>query len=105
MSSKDTIRIMAQFKKAIKEPNEFIKFSIDEDNPYIWFILIHNISGNNVEYVGGEFIFEIKLPNNFPYSPPIFYAKTDNGLYTRDKKCCIKIEVIPSRGIFPSYAV
>jgi len=88
--NRNVLRINAQFQKAIKEPNEYIKFAVDDD-PYTWLILIHNISGNKDEYLGGEFIFRMILPKDFPYNPPEFYALTPNGLYDCHKKCCISI--------------
>ena len=89
--SKNTLRITAQYKKAIKEPNEFIKFALDDDDPYTWYIMVHNIAGSKDEYLGGEYIFKFILPKDFPYSPPKFYALTPNGLYDYNKICCISI--------------
>lgn len=86
------IRIMmAQFKKATKEPNEFIKFHMDEEKPWIWHILLSNFTGDKDEYKGGQYIFRMEAPADFPHNPPHFYARTPQGLYEIDQKVCINI--------------
>jgi ubiquitin-conjugating enzyme E2 J2 len=81
----------AQYGKAIKEKDESIKYAMDEQNMAKWYILLHNFSGNNDEYLGGEYIVRIELTNDFPYDPPHFYFMTPNGLYEVEKKVCISI--------------
>jgi len=91
LETKQTKRIFAQYEKATKEPDEYIKYAINEDNPSEWYIMIHNIAGDNDEYVEGEFLFRMTLNDNFPYDPPSFIALTPNGLYTIGVVCCISI--------------
>lgn len=81
----------AQYGKAIKERDESIKYVMDEQNMDKWYILLHNFSGDNDEYSGGEYLVRIELPKDFPYNPPHFYFMTPNGLYDVEKKVCISI--------------
>lgn len=81
----------AQFKKSIQEPNEYVKFYIDDQNPNEWWILIYNFAGDNDEFVGGEYLLNVKAPDNFPFDPPQFFFYTDNGVYDTHKKVCISI--------------
>jgi ubiquitin-protein ligase len=81
----------AQYRAAVREPNEFLKFYMCEENTSIWYVLISGIEGNENEYMGGEYIVRIELPNDFPYNPPHFYFMTEQGLYTPERKVCISI--------------
>lgn len=93
-TSMDNAQIMcAQYLDAIKSPNEYILFHISEEDPQKWYIIIRNIQGNNGEFNGGEYLFRMIAPNNFPYGPPEFYAMTPNGLYNLEVKVCISIGV------------
>lgn len=85
-------RIMAfQYTKATREPDEFVKFAIDGDDPQTWHVLVRNLSGDNDEFVGGEYLFEMWAPPQFPYEPPKFTALTPNGVYEIGKTVCISI--------------
>jgi ubiquitin-protein ligase len=96
---------VAQYKAAIKEPSEYIKYHITEEDVNTWYALIHNFSGNTDEYVGGEYLFKIMLPEEFPMVPPKFFCLTPNGLYGIDAVVCISIgeyhpeEYRPSLGV------
>ena len=81
----------AQFAKAIKERNEYMKFMIDETSPFTWYVLLHGITGKNNEFLGGEYLVRVVAPNDFPASPPSFYFMTENGLYKPEEKVCISI--------------
>ncbi len=101
--SKTVLRILAQFKKLIREENPYLKAAYDEENIFVWYAILSNFSGNDNEYcyevtengekrtVYGEYLFLIVLPDNFPYAPPRFLAKTPNGMYKTNDKCCINI--------------
>lgn len=85
-----TAIMMAQFRKAIAEPNEFIKFAMT-NNPSEWYILLSGISGDEDEFVGGEYLCKVVAPTNFPYEPPHFYFMTPNGVYDINCKVCVSI--------------
>lgn len=90
-----TKTIIAQFVNATKHEDDNIQFAMDEDNINIWYIKIHNISGNEDEFVGGEYLFRIHIPQGagktWIQKPPRFIALTPNGIFTRNAKCCIHI--------------
>lgn len=79
------------FNKATAAPDEYVIYSMDANDLTKWYVLIRNVSGKNNEFIGGEYLFEINLPSDFPHNPPGFYARTPNGLYEKDKICCISI--------------
>ncbi len=84
-------RMKAQYRDAIKTPQEFLKFHMCEHNVRIWYVLLSNITGDENEYIGGEYIVRIELPGDFPENPPHFYFLTPQGLYGLDKEVCISI--------------
>lgn len=89
--SRSIARIMAgHFRKATRSPEEYSVFAMSDD-PKIWYILIRNIKGDDDEFTGGEFLFEMFANDKFPAEPPRFYARTPNGVYEKDKICCISI--------------
>jgi ubiquitin-protein ligase len=88
---RQTAIMMAQYKKATSEPNEFIKFAMSPDNGCVWYIRIYNFAGNEDEFVGGEYDCRMVAPIDFPFNPPSFYFLTSNGLYEVETKVCISI--------------
>jgi hypothetical protein len=112
--------MMSQYKKAISEPNDCIKFAMS-DKPNTWYIMIYNMTGDNDEYtyecdetdckthnttgkckvkVAGEFLFEMIAPSDFPQSPPHFYTLTPNGVYGESGADGKRIKVCISIGEF-----
>lgn len=86
-----TRRMMGQWAHAVKEPHEYAKFVMSEENPLVWYILLSNFSGNKDEYTGGEYLCRLVAPPEYPYKPPSFYFMTHNGLYQIESKVCISI--------------
>lgn len=83
--------ILSNYKQAISEPNEYIKYYMDENNINIWYVILHNFTGDKNEYENCEFLVKIKIPASFPNNPPEFYFMTPNGVYETDAKVCISI--------------
>lgn len=79
---------MAHYQKAIKCPNDYIAFALDPNNIKIIYFMIHGLKD---EWENGWFLFEMRLTDKFPFDPPEFYAKNENGLYTPNIKCCISV--------------
>lgn len=99
LDRRQTAIMMAQFKKAIAAPNEFIKFSLKTDSVNEWYILLSGFEGNDSEYTYtengemkfGEYLCRMVAPADFPFNPPEFYMLTENGLYGIEEKVCISI--------------
>ncbi len=84
-------RLQAQYRFAIKAPHEHLMFYMDETKINVWYIMIHNVAGDNDEFMGGEYLVRIELPEDFPFKPPHFYFLTPQGVYDINKKICISI--------------
>ena len=84
-----TAKIMnAQFKAFIKDDDEYLMATIDESDPKIWYFMV---SGLLEPYAGGEYVFRLKAPDDFPQRPPEFEFVTPNGVYDVGGKICISI--------------
>ena len=79
---------LGQFNKAIKTPEENIKYAISETTPLVWYALLHGIDD---DFKHGEYLVRAELTAKFPYDPPWFYLMTPNGVYDIEKKVCIDI--------------
>lgn len=92
MATNRLARVMAgHFKKATKEPDPYVVYTMDDADCQTWYIAIKGVSGSNGEMEGGEYIFEVKATDKFPHDPPTFKALTENGVYGLGQKCCISI--------------
>lgn len=80
-----------QFRHAVKERLDYCKIALDENDITHWYALLYNLSGPEDEFIGGEFLVEIKLPEEFPFKPPAFHFLTPTGVFEINTKCCIHI--------------
>jgi hypothetical protein len=87
----NTQTLINHYKKAIRNPESSVIFTMSSTNPKLWYILIRNIGGFHDEYQNGEFLFSLEATDKFPFSPPRFHALTPNGVYEKDQICCISI--------------
>jgi len=80
--------MMYQLKAALKEDHPNIMVHMSETDLKKWYFLVTNLSG---PYNGGEYIFLLKAPGDFPQKPPEFSFITPNGVYTPGGPICISI--------------
>jgi ubiquitin-protein ligase len=73
-------RLLSDVKDIMKDPlhNEGIYYKHDEENMLKGYALI--IGPKESLYFGGNFLFEIIYPNDYPHRPPIVKYKTNDGL-------------------------
>lgn len=79
---------LRHYEKAQKENSKNVIFLPDESNLLVCHILI---TGLPYPYHGGEFIFRLTCPPEFPQKPPSLECLTDNGVYEPGPKICISI--------------
>jgi ubiquitin-protein ligase len=68
---------------------------IDEADMRSWYYLIVGLSE---PYQGGEYIFKLTAPTDFPFSPPAPNFLTPNGVYATNASICVDIGVYHSSG-------
>lgn len=83
--------LIGQFQRAIKLRNEYVKFYMNPMKVDEWWVLIHNISGKNDEFKGGEFLVKLVAPDEFPDKPPGFHFMTPTGIFAVEGDICISI--------------
>ena len=84
-----------QLARAQREDHPHLLYQVDEDDVRIWHFLIVNLPS---PYEGGEFIFRLRAPDDFPQRPPELTFLTPNGVYEADGgKICISIGEFHSR--------
>lgn len=79
-------RMNGHFRNATKTRNDYVKFAVMEQNPYIWYIMIHGLED---EFKGGEYLLKVEAGANFPHEPPQFTVLTPNGVFATEGKVCI----------------
>lgn len=73
--------LLANYKKAVNEFHPYLDFVINESNVGQWWCRFRDIEGRDDEFHGGEYIIEMNAPADYPFSPPVFYVRTPNGVY------------------------
>jgi len=81
--------LLSQYNRALKANNENLIPYVDETNIQIWYFLIKGLKDTPFE--GGEYIFKLTAPNEFPQKPPSFEFCTPNGVYDIGGKICISV--------------
>ena len=79
-------RLVSELNVLKKDPLENITVTIINDNMDAWYVKIHSLTDE--EYVGGEYILEILMPKDYPFSPPDFKMLTPNGRFDINRKLC-----------------
>lgn len=80
--------LMSQFKAAINSNHPNLSIVYDENDINTWYFRISDLPE---PYRGGEYIFCLKAPNDFPIKPPEFTFLTPNGVFETTGKICISI--------------
>ena len=82
-------RIMAsQYRKACTDGSPNLIPIMDEENVRVWHFLILNVGG---PHAGGEYLFRLDAPSDFPAKPPKFSFLTKNGVFEPGGSICISI--------------
>lgn len=70
-----------------------IDITILNDDLTKWYVLI---TGLDYPYEGGEYILRIEADENHPMKPPKYYFMTPNGMYEKERNCCVSISTYHS---------
>lgn len=71
------------------EENPYVKLAWSDEHPASTFVKISNVTGNNDEFLGGEYIAEITIGSGYPLHPPSVKFLTPNGVTSVNRKVCI----------------
>lgn len=97
-------RINIELKRINKSPSRFVMIRNKENNLYSWYFVIQNLEDE--QYKDGVYMGEIKLPQDYPFKPPIFRMHTPSGRFKIDTPLCISgISHYHSETWNPSYKI
>jgi ubiquitin-protein ligase len=80
--------LWAHYKRAATDDHENLLYLPDEADARVCHVLV---VGLGYPYFGGETIFKLTAPNDFPLKPPEVRNLTENGVYTVGCKICVSI--------------
>ena len=81
------VRILAeQYRLYVANPHPNMLAVVDESDMRVWHFLI---GGLDDPYKGGEYVFTLTAPDDFPAKPPHLEFKTTNGVYAMGGAICI----------------
>jgi len=72
----------------MESKHENIMIVPDETNMTSCYVMI---AGLSYPYRGGEYLFLMDIPAEFPHKPPGFQALTNNGVYSPGPRICISV--------------
>ena len=78
----------AQIRKIVKQDEEYYTAVVDPSDVHKVYVLIKNLPD---DYKGGEYLFKLVIPDEFPDSPPHLHALTPNGLFQIGGQICVSI--------------
>ena len=79
-------RLAKEFNELLQTPLPNIKITHNPDDILDWYCMIYELEEPG--FIGGEYIFNIKMSSNYPFEPPEFYFLTPNGRFDINKKLC-----------------
>lgn len=83
--------IINMYKQMIINPQDYMDFVILDKDINTWYVMIHGLKGNEDEYLGGQYLFKLIIPEDFPAKVFSFSCLTPNGVYMVGGKICISI--------------
>jgi ubiquitin-protein ligase len=90
LTEKGVKRVLKEIKEmGLKSPSvRGFSISFQESNLQTIFAIIRSLDG---DFDGGEYILKIKLPDNYPFSPPVISCETPNGRFSPSSSICLNI--------------
>src|SRR6516164_7845329 len=80
--------LQAQYQGQLQAPHPNLLVWMDPQDIRIWYFLI---VGLDAPFLGGEYIFKLTTPNEFPHKPPTFEFMTQNGVYQPGGPICVSV--------------
>jgi len=83
---KRVLREMEKFHSSTEK--KFYQMLLDPDNMQMAYGILFELDD---PYKGGEYIIEIKLPDDYPFVPPVVKFLTPNGRFKNNVPICLSI--------------
>lgn len=89
MSADRLTKVLAtQYKKAKEDPHPYLLTFVNDEDLKNWYFLI---GGLDTPFLGGEYIFKLTAPDDFPHAPPKFEFLTPTGVFLPGGPICISV--------------
>jgi ubiquitin-conjugating enzyme E2 J2 len=89
LSEKGMKRVMKEIENYKKDKNNrTFTMAFSEMDMQVIYGIFRNLDG---VYSGGEYIIRVKLPTDYPYSPPVVACLTPNGRFDAEQNICLSI--------------
>lgn len=86
LNEKGVKRVLKELKEYQNSEKKTFKLSYRENDLGVIYAVLDTLDG---DYYGGQYILRIKLPDNYPYSPPVIACVTPNGRLQLDVNVCL----------------
>lgn len=101
LTDKGVKRVLKEIKDYKEKPESEKKvysLSFEENDLQNFFVIIRSMDG---VYEGGEYILRIKLPDEYPFKPPVISCMTPNGRFKEEVNICLNISHFHSESWSP----
>lgn len=91
LTDKGVKRVLKEIKEYKEKPGsgrKIYSLSFDETEMQNFFAIVRSLEG---DYEGGEYILRIKLPDEYPFKPPVISCMTPNGRFQPESSICLNI--------------
>jgi ubiquitin-protein ligase len=88
LSPKAVKRIMKEIKEYEASDKKAFTLAYDEERLGEFYAILRSLDG---VYEGGEYILKIKLPDDYPFKPPVISCITPSGRFIVSATICLNI--------------
>lgn len=96
-------RVRKEYEDLMHDPLPNVLVALTPDDHLNWYCLIHGLTEEY--YLGGEYLFQIRLSPRYPFEPPDFYIHTPNGRFELNKKLCFSNSSLHAESWSPMWTV
>lgn len=102
LTEKGVKRVMKEIRDYQGGDKKNFRLSYDENDLQMFYAVVESMDG---DYAGGQYILKVKLPDNYPYSPPVISCDTPNGRFKTGTNICLNISHYHSESWSPLITV
>jgi ubiquitin-protein ligase len=96
-------RVLKEYDDIIRNTPPNILVALSPEDQLNWYCMIHDLQEQC--YVGGEYIFQIRLSPRYPFEPPDFYMLTPNGRFETGRKLCFSNSSMHAESWSPMWTI
>jgi len=102
LTDKGVKRVMKEIRDYQTGDKKNFQLSYDENDLQMFYAVVDSMDG---DYSGGQYIMKVKLPDNYPYSPPVISCVNPNGRFEPGTNICLNISHYHSESWSPLITV